>query len=104
MPPMDPNAMQPGPTPGAPEAEMGDGSTEVCIKIAPDGSLSVYAEGGENEGGEQTAQPAADVGAALKIALDLIRKAQAAAGAGAAPDAQFEAGFAGGQPQSRMGR
>ena len=101
MPPMDPNAMQPGPTPGAPEAEM-DGSTEVCIKIAPDGSLSVYAEGGENEGGEQTAQPAADVGAALKIALDLIRKAQAAAGAGAAPDAQFEAGFAGGQPQSRM--
>lgn len=84
---------------------MSDGSTEVCIKIAPDGSLSVYAEGGENEAGEQSAQPAADVGAALKIALDLIRKAQAAAGGGAAPEAQFEAGFAGGgQMQSRMGR
>lgn len=101
MPPIDPAAMQPGATSAMPTP---DGGTEVCIKIASDGSLSVYAEGGENEGGEQSAQPADDVGAALKIALDLIRKAQAAAGAGA-PESQFESGFAGGgQMQSRMGR
>lgn len=52
-----------------PGEEMNDGSTELCIKVAPDGQISVYKEGGEAEGAEQAAQPVADIGQALAWCL-----------------------------------
>lgn len=82
--------MMPGAEP--PETEMDDaGEAEICIKVAPDGTLSVYMEPGGPE------QPAADIGQALKLALEMYRgldKADASA------QEQFSAGF-GQQTQAR---
>lgn len=59
------------PTEEAPQA----GAVEICIKVAPDGRLSVYKETGEEGAMAAPAeeQPAADIGQALKLALDLYR-------------------------------
>lgn len=99
--PMDPS-MDPGTDPSA-DGAGGDGSTEICIKVAADGSLSVYMEQGENEAGEDQSQPAADIGDALKQALDLYR--QVAAKQGGDPQAQFDHGYKSGTSgaTSRMG-
>ena len=48
------------------------GGTELCIKVAADGTMTVYKETGDGQG-EQTAQPAADIGAALKMVLDMYK-------------------------------
>jgi hypothetical protein len=78
---------------GGQDPDANDGSTEVCIKIAADGSLSVYTETADTEEtAEQGAQPAPDVRSALKIAAGMIVQAQQAAGA-ASPQSQ-SAGFA----------
>lgn len=80
------------PTPQATGLEMmGDEQegTEVCITVAPDGSLSVYLA---DERGAHPAQPAGSLQAALKMASDLVTQAQGAAGA-ADPNSQT-AGFA----------
>lgn len=76
----------------AQESQYGDeaGATKLCIEVASDGSLSVYASTNEAaEGGEQRS-PAADIGDALKQVLDLYRKLQL-------PDAsaqdQFRSGY-----------
>jgi hypothetical protein len=60
------------------------GETAICIKIAGDGSLSVYTEGGQ---GESQPQPAADIGQALKVALELYRSV-------ARPDGDAQGQFA----------
>lgn len=72
--------------PGQPPAQ---GAT-VCIAAQPDGSYSVYLEGGD----AQNAQPAADVDEALEQARQLLGAGQSEQ---AAPqddaDALFGAGF-----------
>lgn len=59
----DPDAMTEGPNE--------PGMTEFCIGKASDGSLSVWMEQGADETAEANAQPANDIGAALKMVLDL---------------------------------
>ena len=41
----------------APGEDQDDGSTELCIKIAQDGTISVYKESGEDEAAQQCACP-----------------------------------------------
>lgn len=62
--------MMPGAAAMPEEPEGGPGEAEICIKVAPDGSLSVYMEGGP---AESQPQPVADIGQALKAALELYR-------------------------------
>lgn len=71
--------------------------TEICLAIAPDGSLSVYMEGAQ---GEEQRQPAADIGAALKAILDLYKRVATET---QDPGGQFDQGFQGSQ-QSMRGR
>ena len=73
-------------TPADPMQETA-GAVEICIKVAEDGSLSVYKESGEAEGAEAAATPAGDIGQALKIALDLYREL------GASPTGGERGGF-----------
>ncbi len=47
----------------------GAGGIELCIKIAGDGSISVYKETGEDESAEQGAQQVGGIGEALQWAL-----------------------------------
>ena len=91
--------MQPMADPAADQGQGADtdeaGSVELCIEVAVDGSLSVYKEMGDNENGEaaEMKQPAADIGAALKMVLDLYKSlGQKDA------NAEFDEGF--GQPPS----
>jgi len=90
-------------TGGAPAAgEQGEqsGATEICLAVAPDGSLSVYTEQPGGTGGAQNAQPAADIGAALQLILNAYKQMSA----GQDAQAQFDQGFSGqGAMQSRMG-
>lgn len=90
MQPADPNAAQ--------DTDAPDTGTELCIKVASDGTLSVYKEVGEDEGGEQAAQPAADIGAALKMILDMY-KGLSQPGA----DQAFDDGFGGKAEQPGAG-
>jgi hypothetical protein len=66
---MQPTLMMP-PDEGQPDETDAAGESEICIKVAADGSLSVYREGGQ---GESQPQPVADIGQALKAALELYR-------------------------------
>lgn len=83
---------------GAPQAAPADTGTELCIKVAADGTLSVYKESGEDEAAEQSAQPAADIGTALKMILDLY-KGLAQPGA----EQSFDDGFGGQQEMPGQG-
>lgn len=70
---MDTAAMMP--VDEAQEAEYGPeaGAIKLCIEVASDGGLSVYASTDEaTDGGEQRS-PAADIGDALKQLLALYR-------------------------------
>ena len=99
--PQEPGAMGAMPGAGAPAADAG-GGTEICLAIAPDGALSVYTKGPDGAGAE-SAQPAADIGAALKMVLDLYKQNAGAAGQ-QTEQQEFDQGFSGqGQMQSRMG-
>lgn len=79
----------------AEEAEKTDGSTELCIKVAADGSLSVYMEQGDMPTGQPS--PAADIADALKQIVALYRQTST----GDSQD-QFNAGF-GEQPAPMAG-
>lgn len=54
------------PQPGASGTEPA-AATEICVAIAADGSMSVYTKADEGAAGQ--AQPAADIGEALKLVL-----------------------------------
>lgn len=104
MPPMPPTQQ---PTmdqmPGAGQDMMANdtdapGSTELCISVAADGSLSVYKEsGGEESEQESQRQPAADIGQALALVLKLYKGLDQQAAS-----SQFDAGF-GSQPEAPSG-
>lgn len=79
--------MMPGAEPPMQPEMEGEGGAEICIKVAADGSLSVYMEGGE---GESQPQPVADIGQALKAALELYRSMPQPGGG---EQEQFAAGF-----------
>jgi hypothetical protein len=81
--------------PGAAEpAEQGDaGATELCIKVAPDGSLSFYVE---RDGQPAEEQQAPDIGQALKMALDAYKQLQS----GGDNQQAFDAGF-GAEPEEQ---
>jgi hypothetical protein len=76
-----------GADPGADGAD--DGSTEFCVVLAADGSLSCYVEAGEDESAEQGATPVKSIGEALKWVLQQYQ--QKAGGGASAMSAQ--AGF-----------
>ncbi len=98
---MAPPMQQMAPTPeaetpmeeAAPGKEMDTGATELCIKIDQDGTISVYKETGADETAEESAQPVADIGAALAWVLKTYK---GLGNQGAA--SQFQAGFGGGRP------
>lgn len=75
-----------------------DGSTELCIKIAQDGTISVYKEVGEDESAEQTAEQVGDIGQALSWCL---KQYKAMSGDSDAMG-QLQAGFGGPQPKPTM--
>ena len=89
---------------GQPGEEAGEGGqiAELCIAVMADGTLSVYKDGGE-EAGEQESprQPAASIGEALKMVLDLYKAIEPGNA-----DSAFQAGFSAdeGQNQRPMGR
>jgi hypothetical protein len=87
--------------PGGEEEAAEPAGTEICLAIAPDGSLSVYMEGGQ--GGEEQRQPVADIGAALQAMLDLYKQAEAGRERSADGGQEFDQGFQGNQ-QSMRGR
>ena len=96
QPPMaDPEDQNEAPEPGA---EQDDGSTELCIKIAQDGTISVYKESGEDETAEQSAQQVSDIGQALAWALKEY-KSMDSRGA----TSQFDAGFGAKPPAQQRG-
>ena len=104
MPPMPPNqppTMDQMPGAGQDMAAADNdapGSTELCISVAADGSLSVYKEsGGEESEQESQRQPAADIGQALALVLKLYKGLDQQAAS-----SQFDAGF-GSQPQAPAG-
>jgi hypothetical protein len=86
IPPADPETAADAAAPG----EDQDGGTEIVLKVAEDGSLSVYQEVGEDESAEQSATPAANIGEALKEILRLYKGLSAGDG-----QDQLQAGFAG---------
>lgn len=61
--------MNPGPPGMEPEGD-DMGATKLCIAIDASGNLSYYTE---RDGQAESAQPARDIGAALKMALDAYR-------------------------------
>lgn len=77
-------------------------TAELCIGVMADGTLTVYKETGQ-EGAESESprQPAASIGEALKMVLDLYKAMEPGNG-----DAAFQAGFSAdeGQDQRPMGR
>ena len=86
---------QQGPAAQAMPGEEADGSTELVIKITPDGQISVYKEAGEDESAEQTAQQVSDIGQALAWCLKEFKALNAGGGDA---QSQFQAGF-GEQPK-----
>ena len=106
--------MTPAMTPGQPMGaapssdDAGDddtGGTTICIEVDKDGSLTVYSEPSESDAagaaGEapeneanENEKPAANIGEALKMVLDLYKSITANTG-----DKQFDAGFAGTAPK-----
>lgn len=85
------------PAKGKMTAEQGPEGAEICIKVSPDGGISVYMESGE--GGESTPQPVPDIGQALKAALEMYRSLPQP---GASEQDQFIGGFKGEKPEGRM--
>ena len=83
---------------GSEPAEADDGSTELCIKIAQDGSISVYKEVGEDETAEDSAEQVGDIGQALSWCLKQYKSLN---GDGDAVG-QLQAGFGGPQPKPVM--
>lgn len=79
----------------AEEAEKTDGSTDLCIRVAADGTLSVYMEQGGMPAGEPA--PAADIADALKQIVAMYRQTAASDN-----QDQFNAGF-GEQPAPMAG-
>lgn len=103
----DPAAVDAAPMAGA--DDMGSGETVlVTISATADGSFVVY-DGDEAEGSGAdmsaedaeagagapgaTGQPADSIGAALKIAMDILQAHKSAEGAPGTADDQFAAGF-----------
>ena len=78
------------------QGEEADTGTELCIKIADDGQITVYKEMGENETAEQSAQPVSDIGQALAWCL---KEYKALNTQGKDATSQLQAGFGGDQPQ-----
>ena len=77
-------------------------TAELCIGVMSDGSLTVYKETGEEAAeSESPRQPAATIGEALKMVLDLYKAMQPASA-----DDAFQAGYSAdeGQNQRPMGR
>ena len=75
---------------------------ELCIGVMADGSLTVYKETGpEAQEQESPRQPAATIGEALKMVLDLYRSMNQGDGEDA-----FKAGFNADEPEQQrpMGR
>ena len=58
------------------EQEEAPGGTELCIAVAQDGSITYYTE---KDGQPGDPQPAQDIGAALKMALDAYRSLESGA-------------------------
>ena len=93
------------PRPG--EADESGQIAELCIAVMADGTLAVYKDSGESAGqaeaGEQESprQPAASIGEALKMVLDLYKAIEPGGG-----DTAFKAGFTSDEPQTQrpMGR
>lgn len=75
--------------PSAPAQPADDaaGDTEICLKVAADGSMSVYTEKAGDESAADSAQPADSIGTALKMIL------QAYKGLSTDEGDQFQAGF-----------
>lgn len=65
---------------------------EFVIRMAADGSLSVYQEVNEDESAEQNAQPVRDIGQACQEVLKWYQ-ASSSRGASETADQQFNAGF-----------
>lgn len=80
------------------EGGAADGGTELCIKIAQDGSISVYKEVGEDETAEDSAEQVGDIGQALSWCLKQYKSLN---GDGDAVG-QLQAGFGGPQPKPVM--
>lgn len=75
---------------------------ELCIGVMADGTLTVYKETGEEAAETETPrQPAATIGEALKMVLDLYKSVQPGGG-----DDAFQAGYSADEPQQQrpMGR
>ena len=75
---------------------------ELCIGVMQDGTLTVYKETGDEGAETETPrQPAASIGEALKMLLDMFRAMDQGDG-----DAAFKGGFSAdeGQDQRPMGR
>lgn len=83
---------------GAELAEADDGSTELCIKISQDGTISVYKETGEDEAAEDSAEQVGDIGQALSWCL---REYKAMSG-GKDAVSDLQAGFGGPQTKPMM--
>ena len=84
------------PADAAAPGEEQDSGVELCIKVAGDGSISVYKETGEDEAAEQSAEQVSDIGQALAWALKQY-KALDSQGS----QSQFDAGFGPKQPPQR---
>lgn len=67
------------------------GTTELCIRVAADGSLTVYQEAEGAAAGASQEYPAADIGEALQIVMQMHKGLQSKA----QPGADFDAGFSG---------
>ena len=75
---------------------------ELCIGVMADGSLTVYKETGpEAQEQESPRQPAATIGEALKMVLELYKSMAPQGG-----DDAFQAGYSADEPQQQrpMGR
>ncbi len=80
--------------------EQGEAGYEICIRVEPDGSLSVgveddrtpQTEGLEGDEDKSGYQPARDIKEALTMALDIYRQNGKAQDAGAM-QAEFKAGY-----------
>lgn len=79
------------------------GTVELCIQVAPDGTMTVYKEMPGQDGAQQEGQrqPAASIGEALKMVLDLYKSMEPGNG-----DAAFQAGYSADEPEMQrpMGR
>ena len=74
---------------------------EICIAVMQDGRLQVYTEQGSDPNeAESQREDAADIGEALKLALQAYKRVSADSGGA---DQQFDAGF-GGQGSARVQR